>query len=173
MCTAVQSAGSSFGVYATSLQYVTNAWVYVCKVAFSMTAKAHNTLGECVCIEANWTCLFIVWHLALNLACQLQALYITYNPDGDKFKLPYCIITFGFVQFLMSQLPDLHSLRFLNALSNFCTLTFSAIAVGMSIHTGETSPLHTAQLHSPCLFRCCSCSCSCHALWQKGTAIVI
>lgn len=70
------------------------------------------------------------------IAHWLQALYITYNPEGDKFKLPYCIITFGFVQFLMSQLPDLHSLRFLNALSNFCTLTFSAIAVGMSIYTG-------------------------------------
>ena len=78
-------------------------------------------------------------HVIRNLL--VQALYVTYNPDGDKFKLPYCIIVFGFVQFLMSQLPDLHSLRFLNALSNFCTLAFSTIAVGMSIHNGESPNL--------------------------------
>jgi len=66
----------------------------------------------------------------------MQALYITYNPDGDAFKLPYCIIVFGFFQFIMSQLPDLHSLRFINALSNVCTLLFSTIAIGMSIHNG-------------------------------------
>lgn len=72
--------------------------------------------------------------------CWAQALYKTYNPDGDAYKLPYCIITFGFFQFLMSQLPDLHSLRFLNCVSNICTLTFSAIAVGMSIHAGQPSP---------------------------------
>lgn len=66
----------------------------------------------------------------------MQALYITYNPDGDSFKLPYCIIVFGCFQFIMSQLPDLHSLRFVNALSNVCTLVFSTIAIGMSIHNG-------------------------------------
>lgn len=75
-----------------------------------------------------------------SFMCWLQALYVLYNPDGEMFKLPYCIIIFGFVQFLMSQLPDLHSLRFLNALSNFCTVTFSTIAVGMSIHNGEPIP---------------------------------
>ncbi len=69
----------------------------------------------------------------------MQALYITYNPDGDAFKLPYCIIVFGFFQFIMSQLPDLHSLRFINALSNVCTLLFSTIAIGMSIHNGMPS----------------------------------
>ena len=68
----------------------------------------------------------------------MQALYVTYNPGGDKFKLPYCIIVFGVAQFIMSQLPDLHSLRFVNALSNVCTVVFSAIAVGMSIHNGES-----------------------------------
>ncbi len=69
----------------------------------------------------------------------MQALYLTYNPDGDSFKLPYCIIVFGFFQFIMSQLPDLHSLRFINALSNICTLVFSTIAIGMSIHNGLLS----------------------------------
>lgn len=75
-----------------------------------------------------------------SFMCWLQALYVLYNPDGETFKLPYCIITFGFVQFLMSQLPDLHSLRLLNAVSNFCTVTFSTIAVGMSIHNGKPTP---------------------------------
>ena len=81
--------------------------------------------------------------------CWLQALYVTYNPDGKTFKLPYCIITFGFVQFLMSQLPDLHSLRFLNALSNFCTVTFSTIAVGMSIHNGKPLLCSQHKWHLP------------------------
>ncbi|KAL3148674.1 hypothetical protein ABBQ38_014090 [Trebouxia sp. C0009 RCD-2024] len=78
-------------------------------------------------------------NLAVSIVAgqSIKALYKTYNPDGDAYKLPYCIITFGFFQFLMSQLPDLHSLRFLNCVSNVCTLTFSAIAVGMSIHTGH------------------------------------
>lgn len=66
----------------------------------------------------------------------MQALYITYDPTGDALKLPYCIIIFGAFQFLMSQLPDLHSLRFINAISNICTVVFSTIAIGMSIHNG-------------------------------------
>lgn len=69
----------------------------------------------------------------------MQAIYVTYNPDGDTFKLPYCIILFGGFQFLMSQLPDLHSLRFMNCLSNLMTLSFCAIAVGMSIHNGKVA----------------------------------
>ena len=67
----------------------------------------------------------------------MQAIYVTYNPDGDVLKLPYCIILFGGFQFIMSQLPDMHSLRFMNAISNVMTLTFCAIAVGMSVHNGE------------------------------------
>ena len=67
----------------------------------------------------------------------MQAIYVTYNPDGDALKLPYCIILFGGFQFIMSQLPDMHSLRFMNAISNVMTLTFCAIAVGMSVHNGE------------------------------------
>ena len=70
----------------------------------------------------------------------LQALYVTCNPDGDKFKLPYCILVFGFFQFVMSQLPDLHSLRFMGAVSNVCTLAFTTIAAGMSIHNGTILP---------------------------------
>lgn len=62
---------------------------------------------------------------------------MTYNPDGDALKLPYCIILFGGLQFIMSQLPDMHSLRFMNCISNVMTLTFCAIAVGMSVHNGE------------------------------------
>ena len=78
----------------------------------------------------------------LKSSCQhhlhvLQAIYVTYNPDGDTLKLPYCIILFGGFQFIMSQLPDMHSLRFMNCISNVMTLTFCAIAVGMSVHNGE------------------------------------
>ena len=63
---------------------------------------------------------------------RLQALCVTHNSDGEIFMLLYCIITLGVVQFLMSQLPDLPSHRFLNALSHFCTVT-SPVAVDMAL----------------------------------------
>lgn len=87
--------------------------------------------------------------IAIVAGQSMKALYITYNPDGDAFKLPYCIIVFGFFQFIMSQLPDLHSLRFINALSNVCTLVFSTIAIGMSIHNGHQLDRSTINYEVP------------------------
>ena len=43
---------------------------------------------------------------------------------------------FGALQLILSQLPDIHSLRYLNILATFCTVGFTAVVVAMCIHNG-------------------------------------
>lgn len=43
---------------------------------------------------------------------------------------------FGALQLILSQLPDIHTLRHVNILATFCTVAFSATVVAMCIHNG-------------------------------------
>ena len=65
-----------------------------------------------------------------------QIVYQTYRPGGSV-SLQQFIIYFGIIELLLSQLPHIHSLRFLNYLCTFCTVVFSSIVVGMCIHNRE------------------------------------
>lgn len=65
-----------------------------------------------------------------------QAIYKSYLPDGTM-TLQHFIIIFGAVQLILSQLPNIHSLRGLNLLSTLATLSFATIATGMSIAGGR------------------------------------
>lgn len=72
----------------------------------------------------------------------MQAIAQTYAPDSSKGKtLQEFIIYFGILQLILSQLPNLHSLRFVNFIATFCTLGFTLIATGLSVHDGEYSNL--------------------------------
>ena len=71
------------------------------------------------------------------LFLSVQSLYVTYNPDGDAFTLQEAIIVFGIVELILSQLPDIHSLRFLNIFCTFCTIAFAVICFSVSIANGE------------------------------------
>lgn len=43
---------------------------------------------------------------------------------------------FGIVELILSQLPDIHSLRFLNIFCTFCTIAFAVICFSVSIANG-------------------------------------
>ena len=50
------------------------------------------------------------------------------------------IVVFGAVNLLIAQCPNFHSIRFVNQCSTFCTISFSIIAVAMSIYAGALCP---------------------------------
>ena len=64
----------------------------------------------------------------------LQAVYKAYAPDGSM-TLQHFIIIFGVLQLLLSQLPNIHSLRMLNLLSTIATLGFATVATGAATAT--------------------------------------
>ena len=52
-------------------------------------------------------------------------------------SLQACIAIFGAVQLIISQLPDISSLRELNLFCTGCTVIFAIGCLGMSIYNGE------------------------------------
>ncbi|KAF6250431.1 lysine histidine transporter-like 5-like protein [Scenedesmus sp. NREL 46B-D3] len=66
----------------------------------------------------------------------IKAIYKAYAPNGS-LTLQHCIIIFGALQLLLSQLPNIHALRGLNLLSTMATLAFatamdrSAVSYGL------------------------------------------
>jgi hypothetical protein len=57
-------------------------------------------------------------------------------PDGSM-TLQHFIIIFGALQLLLSQLPNIHSLRMLNMVSTIATLGFALVCTSeCQCHTG-------------------------------------
>ncbi|CAM6049777.1 unnamed protein product [Sphagnum compactum] len=68
----------------------------------------------------------------------MKAIFVTYNTsDPSKVTLQEFIIIFGAAQLVLSQLPDIHSLRWFNALCTFCTVAFTIVVMGLLIHAGQ------------------------------------
>ena len=77
----------------------------------------------------------------------LQGIYRLYHPEctaDDGILLQPCgislqawIAIFGSVQLIISQLPDISSLRELNLFCTACTVMFGVGCLGMSIYNGE------------------------------------
>ncbi|KAG6533205.1 hypothetical protein ZIOFF_007071 [Zingiber officinale] len=65
-----------------------------------------------------------------------QAIYKYYDSDGS-LTLQDFIIFFGALELLLSQLPDIHSLRWVNALCTFSTIGFAATTIGVTIYNGK------------------------------------
>ncbi|XP_058760616.1 GABA transporter 1-like isoform X2 [Vicia villosa] len=70
-------------------------------------------------------------HLAQSLF-----VYKHYHSDG-KLSLQHFIIFFGIFELLLSQLPDIHSLRWVNALCTFSTIGFAGTTIGVTIYNGK------------------------------------
>ncbi len=47
------------------------------------------------------------------------------------------IIVFGCANLILAQCPHFHAIRYINAVATVCTISFSLIAVAMSIYDGE------------------------------------
>ena len=65
-----------------------------------------------------------------------KAIAQTYDP-GNSQTLQEFIIYFGLLELILSQLPDIHTLRFVNFIATACTITFTVIAMGLSIYNGR------------------------------------
>ncbi|XP_027189061.1 GABA transporter 1-like isoform X2 [Cicer arietinum] len=77
-------------------------------------------------------------NIAIQIAAgsSLKAAYKHYHADG-KLSLQHFIIFFGIVELLLSQLPNIHSLRWINALCTFSTIGFAATTIGVTIYNGK------------------------------------
>ncbi|CAL0316121.1 unnamed protein product [Lupinus luteus] len=77
-------------------------------------------------------------NIAIHIAAgsSLKAVYKHYDEDG-KLTLQHFIIFFGIFELLLSQLPDIHSLRWVNALCTFSTIGFAGTTIGVTIYNGK------------------------------------
>ncbi|XP_019441914.1 PREDICTED: GABA transporter 1-like [Lupinus angustifolius] len=77
-------------------------------------------------------------NIAIHIAAgsSLKAVYKHYHEDG-KLTLQHFIIFFGIFELLLSQLPDIHSLRWVNALCTFSTIGFAGTTIGVTIYNGK------------------------------------
>lgn len=89
-------------------------------------------------------------NITVQIAAGISAksIYTLYQPS-TKITLQEFIIMFGAVQLLLSQLPDIHTLRHVNILATFCTIAFSAVAVAMSIYNGNQLDRSTVSYSLP------------------------
>ena len=69
---------------------------------------------------------------------QAQALSVIAT-GGSALTLTEWIIVFMVFNLLIAQYPHMHSLRFVNLAATLSTISFSAIAVGLSIYSGASS----------------------------------
>ncbi|XP_058198653.1 GABA transporter 1-like [Rhododendron vialii] len=91
-----------------------------------------------------WSIAFFqqVASLGNNIAIQiaagtgLKAVYKYYHSDGT-LTLQHFIILFGILELFLSQLPNIHSLRWVNALCTLSTIGFAGTAIGVTIYNGK------------------------------------
>ncbi|PWA62859.1 amino acid transporter, transmembrane domain-containing protein [Artemisia annua] len=91
-----------------------------------------------------WSIAFFqqVASLGNNIAIQiaagscLKAVYKYYHEDGS-LTLQHFIIFFGIFELVLSQLPNIHSLRWLNAVCTFSTIGFAGTTIGVTIYNGK------------------------------------
>ncbi|KAJ1295605.1 hypothetical protein BS78_01G235700 [Paspalum vaginatum] len=79
-------------------------------------------------------------NIAIQIAAgsSLKAVYRHYYAAGDgAMTLQQFILLFGAFELLLSQLPDIHSLRWLNAICTASTIGFAATAIGATIYDGH------------------------------------
>jgi len=83
-----------------------------------------------------YTCSIFLPYGNVLFSLFLQAVYKHYHADG-KLSLQHFIIFFGIFELLLSQLPDIHSLRWVNALCTFSTIGFAGTTIGVTIYNGK------------------------------------
>ncbi|XP_028807970.1 GABA transporter 1-like isoform X2 [Neltuma alba] len=79
-------------------------------------------------------------NIAIQIAAgsSLKAVYKHYHEAGT-LTLQHFIVFFGVFELVLSQLPDIHSLRWVNALCTFSTIGFAATTIGVTIYNGKKS----------------------------------
>nr|XP_023924177.1 GABA transporter 1-like isoform X3 [Quercus suber] len=77
-----------------------------------------------------------------SVALFQQAVYKYFREDGS-LTLQHFIMFFGAFELVLSQLPDIHSLRWVNALCTFSTIGFAATTIGVTIYDGKKTDRNT------------------------------
>ncbi|XWS31478.1 hypothetical protein CRYUN_Cryun23aG0079900 [Craigia yunnanensis] len=77
-------------------------------------------------------------NIAIQIAAgsSLKAVYKHYHEDG-ALTLQHFIIFFGAFELFLSQLPDIHSLRWVNGLCTLSTIGFAGTTIGVTIYNGK------------------------------------
>ncbi|VFQ68249.1 unnamed protein product [Cuscuta campestris] len=146
---AVASLGWPLGV-ASLVSGTLIAWYSSLLIAslWKWNGKLHTTYGHLAQsiygLWGFWSVAFFqqVASLGNNIAIQiaagssLKAIYKYYQPDGS-LTLQHFIAFFGAFELVLSQFPDIHSLRWVNALCTFSTIGFAATTIGVSIYNGK------------------------------------
>ena len=78
---------------------------------------------------------FLVGGLFCSIYVCTQAVY-KYFREGGSLTLQHFIMFFGAFELVLSQLPNIHSLRWVNALCTFSTIGFAATTIGVTIYDG-------------------------------------
>jgi hypothetical protein len=82
-------------------------------------------------------------NIAIQIAAgsSLKAVFEHYGAadTGRAMTLQHFILLFGAFELFLSQLPDIHSLRWFNALCTACTAGFAGTAIGVTIYDGNFS----------------------------------
>jgi len=73
----------------------------------------------------------------------LKAVYKHYHTaDDGAMTLQQFILVFGALELLLSQLPDIHSLRWVNAICTASTVGFAGTIIGVTIYDGNIVLVH-------------------------------
>ncbi|EEF41410.1 amino acid transporter, putative [Ricinus communis] len=77
-------------------------------------------------------------NIAIQIAAgsSLKAVYKYYHKEGT-LTLQFFIFFFGAFELFLSQLPDIHSLRWVNGLCTFSTIGFAGTTIGVTIYNGR------------------------------------
>lgn len=77
-------------------------------------------------------------NIAIQIAAgsSLKAVYKYYHEEGS-LTLQHFVIFFGIFELVLSQLPNIHSLRWLNAVCTFSTIGFAGTTIGVTIYNGK------------------------------------
>lgn len=64
------------------------------------------------------------------------------HADDGAMTLQQFILVFGLFELLLSQLPDIHSLRWVNAICTASTIGFAGTTIGVTIYDGNNFISH-------------------------------
>ncbi|GKU86364.1 hypothetical protein SLEP1_g900 [Rubroshorea leprosula] len=131
--------GATLATWYSSL-LIASLWRWDGKKHVTYRLLAKSIFG----FRGYWSIAFFqqVASLGNNIAIQiaagssLKAVYKYYHKDGS-LTLQHFIIFFGAFELFLSQLPDIHSLRWVNALCTFSTIGFAGTTIGVTIYNGR------------------------------------
>ncbi|KAJ9547814.1 hypothetical protein OSB04_020357 [Centaurea solstitialis] len=123
---------SSFNHLLTFIVYgLQGNWGYWSIAFFQQVASLGNNIAIQI---AAGSCLKVshIINLYVFDASRVQILH-----EEGSLTLQHFIIFFGIFELVLSQLPNIHSLRWLNAVCTFSTIGFAGTTIGVTIYNGK------------------------------------